>query len=109
LTVPFIVDENMNNYMEAFNWIRGLAFPENYGQYKKEITNREFVNSSELSKNYSDAKLLIMNSHNNVIRTISFVDCFPVSLQGIQFDTKATDVTYASSSITFDYSYFSME
>jgi hypothetical protein len=27
-TIRFLVDENLENYMEIQNWIRGLGFPE---------------------------------------------------------------------------------
>ena len=109
LQVPFMVDEKMNNYMEAFKWMVGLTFPENYKQYVIENNSRGFKDSSELPRNYSDAKLFVLNSHNNVIRTFTFVDCFPVSLEGIAFDTKNMDVPYVSSSLSLEYTYFSVE
>ena len=30
LNVRFLVDENLENYMEIQNWMRGLGFPESF-------------------------------------------------------------------------------
>jgi hypothetical protein len=30
-TLRFLVDENLENYMEIQNWIRGLGFPRKFG------------------------------------------------------------------------------
>lgn len=109
LVVPFAVDENMNNYMEVLSWMVGLTFPQDYEQYIKELSTRESRGVSELAKNYSDAKLFVLNSHNNVVRTFTFVDCFPISLEGAGFDTRNTDVQYVSTNLTLEYTYFSVE
>lgn len=106
LVVPFMVDSDMQNWIEIFNWIRGLGFPEEYPQYTQENSKRGFDLSSELPRNYSDAFLTILNAHNNPVKTIQFIDCFPVALEGITFSSTNTDVQYATSSITFNYSYF---
>ena len=33
LNLRFLVDEDLGNYMEIQNWIRGLGFPENAGEF----------------------------------------------------------------------------
>jgi len=109
LQVPFAVDENMNNYLEVYKWMMGLGFPEDRRQYREENNSRGNNDMSELARNYSDASLFVLNSHNNVIKTFTFVDCFPVSLEGIGFDSKNMDVPYVSSSISLEYSYFTVE
>ena len=38
LTLRFMVDENMENYMAVHNWLTGLGFPETAQQYKDLIT-----------------------------------------------------------------------
>ena len=32
LTLQFLVDENLKNYMEIQNWLRGLGYPQNIGE-----------------------------------------------------------------------------
>ena len=33
LTISFIVDEDMQNYLELYNWLHSLGFPDRYAQY----------------------------------------------------------------------------
>lgn len=109
LTLNFLVDEKMDNWIEVFQWMQGLGFPENYPQYTIENNKRRVDISADLPKNYSDAKLFILSSNNVVTRTVNFVDCFPVALGGIQFDSQNTDVPYVVSSLTLEYSYYTIE
>ena len=34
LTLRFLVDENLKNFMEIQNWIRGLGFPERVQEFR---------------------------------------------------------------------------
>lgn len=108
LSLTFIVDERMDNYIEVFNWMKGLGFPQSYEQYKNENT-RGFSDSSELQRNYSEAKLLILGANKSRVRTISFYDCFPVSLTGFETDATATDVQFVKSTLELQYTYFDIE
>lgn len=109
LSLMFAVDGQMNNWNEVFKWMKGLGFPEDPTQYTTENMLRSFDTSSDLSKNYSDARLMILGANNLPIRTFTFVDCFPSSLGGIQFGTTHTDVQYATASLTLEYSYFTVD
>ena len=39
LTISFLVDENMNNWRELYDWLIGLGFPSEYSEYKTQKTN----------------------------------------------------------------------
>lgn len=110
LSVTFMVDEQMDNYIEVFRWMRGLGFPELYPQYTQENQRGLLPNtSSELQRNYSEAKLIILGANKSPIRTVNFYDCFPVSLSGFETDATATDVQYVRSTLELQYSYFDIE
>lgn len=109
LNLSFAVDGQMNNWLEVFNWMKGLGFPENNTQYSTENLVRGFETSSDLAKNYSDARLVILGANNTAIRTFNFVDCFPTSLSGIQFDSQNNDVPYVTASLTLEYSYYKLD
>ena len=34
LDISFLVDENLNNYKELHDWIKGIGFPQNHDQFK---------------------------------------------------------------------------
>jgi hypothetical protein len=107
LVLNFIVDKNMDNWYESFKWMQGLGHPENHEQYTIE-NDRGYPEMSELQRNYSDAVLMVLGPNNVPVRTFRFVDCFPISLNGISFVTTNTDVPYVTSSITLQYSYFKL-
>ena len=105
LSIDFLVDEDMSNYLAINDWIIAMGFPENYQQYIS-WQNKDNINISELAKNYSDATLQILDSSNNPIQTVTFVDVIPTSLGNMTFLSTSNDVSYITVNVTFDYSYF---
>lgn len=100
LNLSFIVDEDMNNYIEVFNWMKGLSFPENFNQYKN---LKESENGLK-----SDISIVIMNSHKNPSISVDYYDCFPISLSEVLLDTTQNDIIYPEATATFQYNYFSI-
>jgi hypothetical protein len=124
LTVRFLVDEEMKNYLEIHDWLRTLGFPEYYGQYDFEeqtadrgrtefasadMTNSRVTYSRKDKYERSDAALQILNSNYNVIKTVVFRECFPVSLSTLTFDSVASDVQYLSAQASFKYTFYTIE
>jgi len=93
LNLSFIIDEKMNNYLEIYNWMLGIAFPEEFDQYKN-LEESEYGTRSDIS-------IVVMNSHKNPNIEVSFKDCFPISLGDVMLDTTSTDVQYPEASVTF--------
>lgn len=108
LTLTFIVDEKMHNWVEVFNWIRGLGFPQAYDEYIRE-NDRGVIGLSELSRNYSDAELAILGSNNIPVRRFMFRDCFPTALSGVRMSSDTTDVQYVTADLTLEYSYYTID
>lgn len=117
LSVQFIVDEDMANYISVFNWMIGLGFPEDHIQYTNFLrtdpdattTIGQMDRSSELMKGYSDAVLTILNNNNTASRTIHFVDLFPTNLDALTMDSTVSEATLVTANTTFTYSYFFFE
>ena len=53
-----------------------------------------------------DATLLILTSHNNVVKEVEFKGVFPTSMAPVEFDAQADSVNYVQMDITFSYTYF---
>ena len=102
LTVQFLIDADMSNYIAIHKWLIGLGFPESYSQYN-EMQSENAIMQTDLSKNYSDATLQILTGTNNVSKQIKFIDMFPVSLGAITFLSTAVDVNYVVGDVTFRY------
>ena len=108
LSVQFLIDEELKNYQSIFEWMVALGFPESHDQYKAFVNVQQDTMYTELAKNYSDATLGILDSHNTTVKSFVFYDLFPVSLDAIQFESTAMDVNYVLGNATFRYSYFKM-
>lgn len=106
LTLTFLVDENMENYLEIHNWITGLGFPETTKQYKDLITSDE---SQDINEGFSDGTLYILNSNYNTVRSVIFQDLYPVSLSSLDFNASETDIEYFTAQATFKYTVYTIQ
>ena len=107
LTLRFLVDENMENYMAVHNWLTGLGFPETTQDYVDLISDpTDVTQPGDKKKEYSDGSLSILNSNFRVNTIVKFNDLFPVSLTSLEFDTAATDVQYFTAEATFKYTVY---
>ena len=105
LSISFLVDENMKNYLELFDWIRGLGFPDEFETYRKLAretpeTVKPSVQNSETAI-LSDASLFILTNSMNVIKNIVFYDMFPTSLAALTFDSALGEVSPILAEATF--------
>ena len=107
LEVTFRVDEDMQNYMEIYDWLISAGFPETFDQYKGPgpgSTNK--FNQKDI---ISDATLLVHDSKMNPKIEVTFKDMFPISLTELKFDTTMSDVNYIQSTVTFKYTRFTVK
>ena len=111
-TLSFFVDENLENYMEVQNWLRGLGYPDSVQEFIN-LKNDDKYTPDPSAKNalneYSDATLIVYNSNFNEIVKVKFRDVFPVSLSTINFDASAGDIDYVTADATFKYSIYDIE
>tara|TARA_R100000005_G_C4921177_1_gene154385 strand:+ start:59 stop:625 length:567 start_codon:yes stop_codon:yes gene_type:complete len=111
LSIRFLVDEDLTNYMEIQNWMRGLGYPEDLKQIhdlqREPGSNRAWTERSRMMENvFSDATLAVMNSNNITNFYVKFRECFPYSLTSMNFDTTDTDVQYFTAEVAFKYTYY---
>lgn len=107
LQITFKVDESMKNYIELFNWIKAIGFPDNFEQHK--AVDPKFVKYGSGEGVYSDATLVVMSSAMNPIHEIIFTELFPVSLTDFVFDSRNSDVEYIEATATFKFSKFDIK
>ncbi len=105
LEVTFRVDEDMKNYMEIFNWMQAIGFPDNFEQYQAVANQPKYSGEGILS----DISLIILSSAMNPTQEVLFQDCFPVDLSQIIFDSTSADVEYISATATFANRRFSVK
>ena len=122
LSISFIVDENLENYIELHEWLTAIGFPKNREQFSKfrsstadspiitqgisddrGLTTGAAQLSTSARGMFGDAILTILTNKNNPVVEVRFQDLFPVALGALDFTQTATDVEYIS--VTADFSY----
>ena len=94
INVGFIVDENMQTWLEIYNWMKSIGIYEH---------NHEVLRESD---KISDAYLIITNSAFKPIVTVAFHNIFPVLLSSIDLDVSVLDVDPVLANATFSFTHY---
>ena len=111
LSLRFLVDEDLKNYMEIQNWIRGLGYPESLQEFQDLDDSGQLTEAFGFFKQgrddiYSDATLQILSSNLVPQFQVQFSDLFPYSLSTIRFDATDTDIEYFTADVSFKYTIY---
>ena len=108
LNIRFLVDEDLTNYMELQNWIRGLGFPNSLQEIYNLQNERENIDTKQsgLMDIYSDATLTVLGSSQNALFKVNFSHLWPYSLTTLQFDATETEVNYFTADASFKYTIY---
>ncbi len=106
LTLKFLVDENMENYISVYNWLKGLGFPETTKEFKDLTTDKDGQRDSKEA--FCDGTLRILNSNYREVAQVKFRDLFPTSLTSLDFDATNTDLQYFTAEATFKYTIYNL-
>ena len=102
LTLSFVVDEDLQNYIEIYNWMTALGFPRDYSQFR---TLKEVVTdaASQPDSKYSDLTIILYTNKANPNYKVTFTECFPTSLSSIQLDATPTGMEPIVVDATFNF------
>ena len=118
LAITFIVDENLENYIEMHNWLTGIGFPKDRSQFStfRSTTSNVATTTRGESKDigdvrattpelamFSDATMTILTNKNNPVVECRFADVFPISLSSLDYSQNQTDVEYLTATVSFKY------
>jgi hypothetical protein len=123
LNITFLVDEELQNYRELWDWLVGMGSPVSHSQWETTLAKgdgavRTFStpdadprtkSTYEESNLYSDATLIVYSSKNQPKVEVKFKNMFPTSLSSLEYSQEATDVEYFKASATFRYLYYEFE
>ena len=96
IDISFIVDENMENYLEIFNWMRGLA-------PTTDLSQRRGLESNSRTGVTTTGILTILTNNMNANKTVMFYDCWPTTLGEIAFDSTQTEVPVIATAASFNF------
>ena len=107
LNLRFLVDEDLVNFMEIQNWMRGLGFPESLAEFN-DLKNEAILGPMGKSTEdvYSDGTLQILSSNLIPKFQVVFNDLFPYSLSTVTFDATDTDIEYFTAEVSFKYTLY---
>ena len=93
LSVRFIVDEDLANYMAVWNWIRDNGNAESFDGE---------------GEGYSDGILQVLTSNFNTKFNVKFERLMPVSLTSIPFDFSVGEIDFFTANVTFKYTRYTV-
>ena len=124
LSISFIVDEYLENYISLHEWMTAIGFPKSRTQFKDFRANTSNVAqttqgtsqdigdvqpSTPANALFSDGYLMILSNKNNPIVEITFHNMYPVSLGALEYSQGATDVEYLTVSADFAYQIYEIK
>jgi hypothetical protein len=83
-----------------YKWIHSIGFAESYTNY----TSYQNKDAPHQSLGEQDAKVIVLSSKGNPIRTITFYDAIPISLSGMEFTSQDPETNYVKASVVMAYS-----
>ena len=95
LTIEFLVDENLENWRELYDWMRTIYLVDDYKNFE-----------SETSTHFTEGSIMLLNSAMNVNKEIRFHNLLPISLSGIDFDSTDTDLSPRIATATFAFDFY---
>ena len=125
LSVTFIVDEYLENYMSIHEWMTAIGFPKNRKQFSDFRANTSNTPQLRLGKGFTDATrkdrptpvnalfadayLIHLSNKNNPVAQVNFHNLYPVALGALDYTQAATDVEYLTTTVDFAYQIYEIE
>ena len=109
-TIRFLLNEDMSNYIELYNWLVQIGVPSQGEQWNAALNNRiGGVWGPAYSKVFSDAKLLILDSNNLPKVALNFQDIYPINIEALDFDITSGGMEYFQGIASFRYKLYTIE
>ena len=118
LSITFIVDEYLENYISLHEWMTAIGFPKSRKQFSdfRSVTASSPIATHGVSDDigdtqlatpvrgmFGDAILTMLTNKNNPAVEVRFQDIYPIALGALEMTQTATDVEYIS--VTADFTY----
>jgi hypothetical protein len=107
LAIEFIVDQNLENYYEIWEWMIKLGFPEDLDQRRQFMAEhnpgRAAYGGIKPYNVFSDCTLFLTTTQHNPHIELTFRDVFPVALDPLQLTTTTPDAPELTCTARFRY------
>lgn len=85
--MDFLLDEELQSWTAIYDWMRGIAFPTEFEEYKNLKHLSKFSEHTSFPQ-YADAEVTILAANNTPKLKFKLIDMFPVSLSQIALDIR---------------------
>ena len=123
LNITFLVDEELQNYRELWDWLVGIGAPKQHSQWTSVLskgdgavrtfgtpdTDTRTKTTYDESNLYSDSTLIVYSSKNQPKVNVHFKNMFPTNLSALEYSQELTDVEYFKATASFRYLYYEFE
>ena len=108
--MTFLVNEDMSNWREIDNWLRGLApMAEFAHDWNTMLPEEDKVPLLTEGEKYSDGSLMITTSNNQPSVVVEFHRMFPYQLQAVEFDSSLGDPEAILATVSFKFSHYTIK
>ncbi|MCX6783409.1 MAG: hypothetical protein NTZ20_05525 [Candidatus Levybacteria bacterium] len=104
LTVTFMVDEDLKNYMEISDWLDGIGKPESFDQRKLLVKKERIFEGIR-----SDCIISVTTNTKNPNIVFTIKDAFPTSISDLIFSTSQSSEEHLAATATFKFAGITME
>lgn len=110
LTLTFPVDEDLKNWLEIHDWMRGMTFPKEFAEYQN-LAKLPPHTPSSMSKTpqYSDGSLTFYNSNQIPKIRFKFYDMFPTTISPLIFSVGDSPEKPITADVTFRFLMFELD
>jgi hypothetical protein len=106
LSVRFIVDEHMKNWIEIYDRIIALGLAEGGENYRLLKAKSD---TTQRGGTVSTLVLTILTSAMNPQMEFHFYEAFPITLSALDFDSANTDLEYFTATVGFRYTNYEIK
>ena len=106
LSIRFIVDEHLKNWMEIYDRIIALGLAEGGEKYKKLKAKSDLT---QRGGTVSTLVLTILTSAMNPQMEFHFYEAFPISVSALDFDSANADLEYFTATAAFRYTNYEVK
>jgi hypothetical protein len=100
LTIQFLVNEDLKNYKEIFNWMTSIGLYEN---------TSDIIAGAQVKEFFSDATLFLTNSAYVISQKVKFTNTYPIQLSGLQFSSQLNDNEPLQATVTLNFENYTFE
>ena len=106
LSVRFIVDEHLKNWMEIYDRIIALGLAEGSENYRLLKAQSDLT---QRGGTVSTLVLTVLTSAMNPQMEFHFYEAFPTSISALEFDSAAGDLEYFTATVGFRYTNYEIK